>query len=83
MGLQVEVEQLFERQLREWPLVQRNYAALDDMAVRVLTLPCGSNLVLQFNPERVRSNAAAVDAASLASRPCFCGATAGTIPCLS
>ena len=71
MGLQVEVEQLFERQLREWPLVQRNYAALDDMAVRVLTLPCGSNLVLQFNPERVRSNAAAVDAASLASRPCF------------
>ena len=65
-----EVELLIAAQLRQWPLAQANYAALD--AARLRTLEIGRTLVvLQCNPERRRSSGAKIDAASLAARPCF------------
>lgn len=65
-----QVQALEQRQLREWPLVRDNYAALERVQLRELWL--GNHLVvLQHNPERRRSAAARVDAAALAARPCF------------
>lgn len=65
-----QVRMLEERQLNNWPLARKNYAALDDVQTREIVLE-HSLIVLQHNPERRRSSAAQVDAASLAARPCF------------
>ena len=65
-----QVEGLFQQQILDWPLLRVNYAALDNAQVRELTL-CDSLILLQYNPERLRSSAARIDTESLASRPCF------------
>ncbi len=60
----------FLSQLSSWPMARDNYAALSDVKVRDFS--CGGYpMRLQFNPARVRSTAAKVDAASVAERPCF------------
>lgn len=64
------VDNLIERQLQQWPLARDNYAALEHVALRAVTLS-GSEVILQHNSARRRSSAARVDAASLAGRPCF------------
>lgn len=65
-----QVQTLEHRQLNEWPLVRDNYAALEQAQLRELWM--GESLVvLQYNPQRRRSAAACVDAASLKARPCF------------
>ena len=61
---------LEQRQLASWPMVRANYADLGEVRMRELHLD-HSLIVLQYNPERRRSAAAQVDAASLAARPCF------------
>ena len=64
------VNKLISRQLRDWDVAGRNYAALACAVTR--TLQVGeSTVVLQFNPERRRSSAAALDKKSLAKRQCF------------
>lgn len=50
-----------------WPLAKANYDALDRLQTRQLT----PSIMAMFNPERVRSTAAKVDAASVKARPCF------------
>lgn len=70
MSLSEQVDALIERQLRQWPLVRDNYATLQRLSMRTLSLG-QSTVVLQHNPERRRSSAAHLDAATLASRPCF------------
>lgn len=61
------VDELIGRQLREWPAVRANYAALD-REVRTRRLQLGaSTIVLQHNPGRRRSSAARIDA----PHPCF------------
>ncbi len=65
-----QVNTLFERQLSNWPTVTRNYDALSRVSTRTLSVG-GSKIVLQFNPERIRSSAASVDKASLKARKCF------------
>ncbi|MBR5684546.1 MAG: DUF4922 domain-containing protein [Muribaculaceae bacterium] len=64
------VDRLITRQRRDWDEAGRNYAALDSVATRSLSLG-ESTVVLQFNPERRRSSAAAIDRKSLARRQCF------------
>lgn len=62
------------RQLDCWPLAARNFAALQSCRRRMVKVPVGETtapVTLLFNPERVRSTAAKVDAASVAARPCF------------
>jgi hypothetical protein len=56
--------------MRDWDEAGRNYAALARVATRTLTLG-ESTIVLQFNPERRRSSAAAIDKKSLVGRQCF------------
>ena len=64
------VDRLIARQLRDWDEAGRNYAALASTVTRSLHVG-SSTVVLQFNPERVRSAAAAIDKRSLARRKCF------------
>ena len=70
MNYSDETDSLISRQLLNWPLVARNYAALEHVSTRTLAVG-GSRVVLQFNPERIRSSAASVDVASLKARKCF------------
>ena len=64
------VNRLIARQLRDWDVASANYASLASAVTR--TLQVGeSTIVLQFNPERRRSSAAALDKKSLARRQCF------------
>ena len=64
------IDRLITRQMRDWDEAGRNYAALSSVATRTLQLG-ESTVVLQFNPERRRSSAAAIDKQSLARRHCF------------
>ncbi len=64
------VEELFEAQFTEWELARRNYDQL--AGVRVRTIPfSGYEISVQFNPGRITSSSAKVDARSVAARPCF------------
>lgn len=64
------IEKLISRQMRDWDLAGANYAALASASTRSLQLG-ESTITLQFNPERRRSSAAALDKKSLARRKCF------------
>ena len=61
------VKDFFEKQLQQWPDAAERYRALEGVRQRRLE----NGLTLQYNPARVVSAAAKMDAASLASRPCF------------
>jgi hypothetical protein len=68
--LELQVKNLLDNQLHTWQVVQDNYAALDFVQIR--RIEClGREVLLQFNPKRIRSSAAKVDKASLEARPCF------------
>ena len=65
-----KVNSLFSQQLSEWELAKANYEQLN----RVKTKQVGFgdfDVLVQFNPERIRSSAAKVDAKSVGARPCF------------
>lgn len=57
-------------QRAEWPLATRNFDALEGVEVRSIAMP-GMDIKVQFNPARIVSSGAKVDARSLAERPCF------------
>ena len=61
---------LWEEQIRNWPELARAHSALARAQTR--SVACGAyEVVLQFNPARVKSSGAAVDKKSVSSRPCF------------
>jgi hypothetical protein len=65
-----KVNGLFSSQMREWDLARVNYLQLERVKSRMLDLS-GFEILVQFNPERIRSSAANVDAKSIGARPCF------------
>lgn len=65
-----EAIRLLERQLAEWPETRARYEALDHVCERTLEWETFSVRV-QWNPARIASSAAKVDAQSLSRRPCF------------
>jgi len=67
---QHKVSDLFEGQFREWKLARDNYKQLDEVMVRSVAFP-GFDISVQFNPGRITSSAAKVDARSIEARPCF------------
>jgi hypothetical protein len=70
MVLNDKVSDLFTSQLSEWELAKINYGQLSKVKTRRLDF--GSfEVMIQFNPERIRSSAAKVDAKSIEARPCF------------
>jgi hypothetical protein len=61
---------LFESQFREWSLARDNYRQLDEVRVRKVSFN-GYDIAVQYNPGRITSSAAKVDARSIEARPCF------------
>ncbi len=71
MIVSLETEQLINRQLKEWELAGVNYAGLGNVKTKTITLDGGSEIKIQFNPARIRSSSAKVDAKSIQERACF------------
>ena len=70
MRLNIEVSQLLDRQVREWPLAAANYAALAHVETRQLSIN-GYDFTIQFNPARITSSFANTDPQAIQQRPCF------------
>lgn len=67
---QERIDNLFSKQLVDWELAKVNYGQLEK--VKTKRLDFGDfEILVQFNPERMRSSAAKVDAKSIEARPCF------------
>ena len=65
-----KIRDLFDGQFREWSLARDNYRQLDNVRVRKIPFD-GYDIAVQFNPGRITSSAAKVDARSIEARPCF------------
>ena len=65
-----KVSDLFDSQFGEWPLVNENYRQLKNVLVRTIAFPA-FEIKLQYNPGRITSSSARVDAGSIEARPCF------------
>lgn len=61
---------LLHEQLAGWDEARANYEALARVRIKEFPGP-GGGLTVQFNPARIRSSAARIDAASLRGRSCF------------
>lgn len=64
------VEGLAEQQLATWPALRDAVAGLARVEYKRLRAR-GSEILAQFNPQRIVSTAAKVDAATIGRRPCF------------
>ena len=60
----------FDRQLKTWEEVRQRYRDLTKVETRELVGE-GMPVEVQWNPARIRSTGAKIDARSLAERPCF------------
>ena len=65
-----EIEQLFRRQLRVWPRLQRGVEGLAQAQTRPVRIDW-FEVFIRHIPHRVTSTTAAVDRESIAKRPCF------------
>ncbi|MBP5196338.1 MAG: DUF4922 domain-containing protein [Bacteroidaceae bacterium] len=66
-----EVEAFFRQELEQWQLAATNYRNLEEQ-VQSRALPIGeTDMTVQWNPSRIVSTAAKVDAKSIEERPCF------------
>ncbi len=65
-----QLEQLFRSQLQTFELAQKNYAHLEQVVYRTIHFP-GYDISLQYNPARILSTNAKIDAATLQQRRCF------------
>ncbi len=65
------IKELLYTQLGEWELARKNYQALKQVSLREVVMNDGTVLQLQFNPARIVSTSAKIDAETLAKRPCF------------
>ena len=65
-----KVSDLFNAQLSEWDLAGINYNQFKKVKTRKLDFG-DFEILVQFNPERMRSSAAKVDTKSIEARPCF------------
>ena len=64
------IKQLIEGQINHWPLAHSNYKALQQVQTKEFTVN-GHHYRVQFNPARIVSSGAQVDAQSIRQRPCF------------
>ena len=65
-----KINELFTAQISEWSLAKLNYSQLEKVRIRKFSFGTFEVLV-QYNPERIRSSSAKVDARSIGERPCF------------
>lgn len=72
-------EDLFRQQLVSWEQAGNNYKALEGVVVKEVKVD-GFPFMVQFNPARIVSSAAKVDAKSIQERKCFlCAANRPTV----
>ncbi|MCT4590242.1 MAG: DUF4922 domain-containing protein [Carboxylicivirga sp.] len=71
MTISLKTKKLIQGQIQNWSLATANYAGLQRVKNKSVTLDGGAEVKVQFNPERMRSSAAKVDAKSIQERPCF------------
>ncbi|MEE4178139.1 MAG: DUF4922 domain-containing protein [Bacteroides sp.] len=71
LNLKSLVEALFEDQLQNWDLARANYLGMQKAVTKHLPFSGLAELRVQFNPERIYSTSAKVDAKSISERPCF------------
>ena len=64
------VDAFLQEQLAEWEQARNNFAALSGVKVKEIDID-GMTVKVQFNPARIVSSAAKVDAKSLKERKCF------------
>lgn len=69
-NLVAQVSAMIEQQYATWPLLREGYDALAHIETKRITV-ADSEVVVQHNPKRIRSTAAAVDKTSVDKRPCF------------
>lgn len=67
----IPINQFIESQLAAWPLANGNYQALKGVETKTITMPGGFEMKVQYNPARIVSTGAKMDAATLKKRPCF------------
>lgn len=65
-----QIDSFIASQIAAWPMAAGNFEALKGVKVKEVTLP-GWTLKVQFNPARIVSSSAKVDAASIKERKCF------------
>lgn len=68
--LSAEVDRLFKDQCENWSLAKDNFSALKTVESKIFE-SANLNFIVQFNPSRIRSSAAKVDAKSIQERKCF------------
>lgn len=66
-----QVDNLITEQLNNWPLAKNNFTGLQKVVTREIDFNNKFKIKIQFNPERIRSSAAKVDAKSIQERKCF------------
>ena len=64
------IHNLLTEQLASWETARNNYAALSEVQVKELNVN-GTLYKVQFNPARIVSSGAKVDAKSIKERKCF------------
>lgn len=64
------IQKFLTEQLADWETARNNYAALAGVRVKELNV-CGVRYKVQFNPARIVSSGAKVDAKSIQERKCF------------
>lgn len=60
----------FKQQLEQWPEAKQRYEALEHVERKTVDVN-GYKMIVQFNPARILSSTAKVDAKSIADRKCF------------
>ncbi|MFN0084158.1 MAG: DUF4922 domain-containing protein [Blastocatellia bacterium] len=68
--LRIAVQALMAQQFDTWPMLRDSITALGEVQSRALRVR-GADVRVQFNPARIVSTAAVVDAAAIRERPCF------------
>jgi hypothetical protein len=69
-GLVNDVDRLFADQIHAWPLLARGIEGLRNSQTRTEVV-AGHDMLVRHIPHRIGSTTAAVDAVSVAKRPCF------------
>ena len=70
LKLQEQVNELFEQQLSVWEMARNNFEGLKTVQIREFDFD-GFAVKVQFNPARMVSSGAKVDAKTIAQRKCF------------
>ena len=70
MTIQEKVNELFEQQLSVWEMARNNFEGLKSVQIREFDFD-GFGVKVQFNPARMVSSGAKVDAKTIAQRKCF------------